>query len=71
MPTDNQISGDYDSETDTMYNVHSTHTEDGSEHDQYGTMSADEFLDMGIERGMTEIEEKNYKDGRDHFTMHY
>jgi hypothetical protein len=34
-------------------------------------MSSQEFLEMGIENGMTEIEEKNYEDGSDHFTMHY
>ncbi len=71
MPTFNRISGDYDSETDTLYNVHSTYSENGSIHEQYGSMSSQEFLEMGIENGMTEIEEKNYEDGSDHFTMHY
>lgn len=62
---DNAISGNYDPKTDTMTDVHCK-----GEKKEYGTMSGDEYLDLCIKEGRTDLSETKNSDGTSHFSAY-
>ena len=62
---DNAISGDYDPKTDSLTDVHCK-----GEKKEFGNMTADEYLDLCIKEGRTELSETKKSDGTSHFSAY-